>query len=258
VGFNFLILGLGYIFMALSPRFVLVGTTHAGNIGAAARALKTMGLHRLYVVAPKVFPHIHATEMAAGAQDVLMACQVTDTLDEALVGCHLVIGTSARPRHLDLPPLTPRACAALVGSQSDDSEVAIVFGRERTGLTNEELLRCHYHVAIPANPEYSSLNLAQAVQIIAYEWRMQILAPEPLMAPVRPGGQPATSDEIEGLQAQLEQVLLRIHFLKPSNQQVLARMRRLVNRAGLEQKEVRMLRGMLTQVQLSLPSVTHE
>ena len=151
-----------------SIRIVLVGTSHPGNIGSTARAMKTMGLSKLYLVTPEAFPHPKAIGMAAGADDVLVDAIVVDSLELALQGCHLIIATSARPRGLSLPGLLPSESAELVASLPDNTEVAFVFGREYAGLTNAELLHCHYHVHIPASEVYSSLNLSQAVQIIAY------------------------------------------------------------------------------------------
>lgn len=234
-----------------SIRIVLVSTSHPGNIGSTARAMKTMGLSTLYLVNPKSFPDLKAKEMAAGADDVLDAAVVTNTLDEALIGCQLILGTSARPRGLSLPGLIPASCAELVNQQPDNTQVAIVFGREHAGLTNEELLKCHYHINIPSNPDYSSLNLAQAVQIIAYELRMKLLSPSAQVA-LR-NEEPATADEIEQFYEHLKEVFIEINFLKPSNpRRLMQRVRRLFNRINLEKMEVSILRGMLSQVQKSL------
>lgn len=234
-----------------SIRVVLVATSHPGNIGSTARALKTMGLNRLYLVTPDFFPDLVACEMAAGADDVLNDAVVTNSLDDALHGCQLVIATSARPRGLSLPGLTPNACAKLVCEQPDKTEVAIVFGRERSGLTNDELLRCHYHINIPSNPEYSSLNLAQAVQIVAYELRMALLQPGALVS--HHEEELATHNEIEHFYAHLAEVLGSVNFLKPHNpHRVQQRIRRLFNRAGLERMEVAILRGILSHVQKAL------
>lgn len=235
-----------------SIRIVLVATSHPGNIGSAARAMKTMGLHHLYLVTPKSFPDQKAYEMAAGADDVLNKVRVTASLDDALKGCELVLATSARPRGIALPGLTPAACAELVSKQPDNTEVAIVFGREHAGLTNEELLRSNYHVNIPSNPEYSSLNLAQAVQIIAYELRMKLLSPVAEVG-LRQDRQ-ATVEEIEQFYAHLHEVLVAIEFLKPTNptKRLQQRIRRLFNRTQLEHMEISILRGILSQVQYAL------
>ena len=157
--------------MLQNIRIVLVETSHTGNMGSVARAMKTMGLTNLWLVNPLVKPDSQAIALAAGASDVIGNAQIVDTLDEALAGCSLVVGTSARSRTLPWPMLDPRECGLKSVSEAEQAPVALVFGRERVGLTNDELQKCHYHVAIAANPEYSSLNLAMAVQVIAYEWR---------------------------------------------------------------------------------------
>lgn len=238
-----------------SIRIVLVATSHPGNIGSSARAMKTMGLHRLYLVTPKSFPDPKAYEMAAGADNVLEEAIVVDSLDEALKGCQLVLATSARPRGVALPGLTPKDCADLLCQKPDDTEIAIVFGREHAGLTNEELLRSHYHINIPSNPEYSSLNLSQAVQIIAYELRMKLLLPKAEVELRQ--DRLATADEIEQFYNHLNEVMVAIEFLKPTNptKRLQQRIRRLFNRTGLEHMEVSILRGILSQVQYALKTV---
>lgn len=234
-----------------SIRIVLVATSHPGNIGSTARAMKTMGLNSLYLVNPKSFPDYKAKEMAAGADDVLEQAVVTGSLEEALAGCQLILATSARPRGLSLPGLLPVSGAELIGKQADNTQVAIVFGREHAGLTNEELLKCHYHINIPSNPDYSSLNLAQAVQIIAYEIRMNLLSPKAEVSLRR--DEYATADEIEQFYDHLKDVFIEIQFLKTSNpRRLMQRVRRLFNRVILEKMEVSILRGMLSQVQKSL------
>ncbi len=242
-----------------SIRVVLVATSHPGNIGSTARAMKTMGLSKLYLVSPKSFPDQQATDLAAGADDVLASAVITNTLDEALKGCQLILATSARPRGISLPGLTPAGCAQLVGVQPDNTEIALVFGRENSGLTNEELLRSHYHVNIPSNPEYSSLNLSQAVQIIAYELRMNLLAPK---AEVELSRQDrlATADEIEQFHEHLRKVMIAMDFLKSTKptRRLQQRIRRIFNRAQLEYKEVTILRGMLSQVQYLLKKGVEE
>ncbi|QMT60085.1 tRNA (cytosine(32)/uridine(32)-2'-O)-methyltransferase TrmJ [Legionella sp. PC997] len=234
-----------------SIRIILVATSHPGNIGSTARAMKTMGLNSLYLVNPKSFPDYKAKEMAAGADDLLESAVVTESLDEALIGCQLILGTSARPRGLSLPGLIPASCADLISQQTEDTQIAIVFGREHAGLTNEELLKCHYHIHIPSNPEYGSLNLAQAVQIVAYELRMKLLAPKAEVSLRQ--DEYATADEIEQFYEHLRDVFIEIQFLKASNpRRLMQRVRRLFNRVNLEKMEVNLLRGMLSQVQKSL------
>lgn len=234
-----------------SIRIILVATSHPGNIGSTARAMKTMGLSSLYLVKPKSFHDYKAKEMAAGADDLLDSAIVTETLEDALIGCQLILGTSARPRGLSLPGLLPASCADLISQQADNTQIAIVFGREHAGLTNEELLKCHYHIHIPSNPEYGSLNLAQAVQIIAYELRMKVLAPKAEVALRQ--DESATADEIEQFYEHLREVFIEIQFLKASNpRRVMQRVRRLFNRVSLEKMEVNLLRGMLSHVQKSI------
>ncbi|KTC66114.1 RNA methyltransferase (plasmid) [Legionella adelaidensis] len=232
-------------------RIILIATTHPGNIGSTARAMKTMGLSDLYLVAPKMFPHLKAYEMAAGAEDILHAAKVVPSLSEALKDCEIALATSARAREIGLPGFTPSQAASFIAEQKNNSTVAIVFGREHAGLTNEELLQCQYHINIPSNPEYSSLNLSQAVQIIAYEIRMKCLNPEINVATNK--SEKATLDEIEQFHRHLQEVLLEIGFLKPSNpKKLIQRLRRLFNRAKLEKIEVNILRGILSQVQYCL------
>jgi tRNA (cytidine32/uridine32-2'-O)-methyltransferase len=234
-----------------SIRVVLVATSHPGNIGSTARAMKTMGLQRLYLVSPRSFPDRWANELAAGADDVLQQAIVSDTLMAALQGCQLILATSARPRDMDLPGLIPSTAAELISQQPDDTEIAIVFGREHAGLTNDELLHCHYHIHIPSHPEFSSLNLAQAVQIIAYELRVRSLSPN-VKTEMRPT-QLAHVEAVEQFYDHLREVLIEIHFLKPSNpKKLLQRLRRLFNRTKLEATEVNILRGILTSIQRAL------
>lgn len=234
-----------------SVRVVLVATSHPGNIGSTARAMKTMGLTSLYLVKPKSFPDYKANEMAAGSDDILQNAIVVETMEEALAGCQLILATSARPRGLALQGLLPSEAAKLVCEKSDETQVALVFGREHAGLTNEELLKCHYHIHIPSNPDYSSLNLAQAVQIIAYELRMMLLAPKAEVA--SKADAEATAEQVEQFYDHLKEVLIEIQFLKASNpRRLMQRVRRLFNRVQLEQMEVSILRGILSQIHKSL------
>jgi tRNA (cytidine32/uridine32-2'-O)-methyltransferase len=238
-------------------RIVLVGTQHPGNIGAAARAIKTMGLDRLVLVAPQRFPHADASAMAAGADDVLAAAPRVETLAEAVADCRLVLGCTARSRRVPLEELLPRIAAARACDMAlDGGEVAVVFGRERTGLENEELQLCHAAVHIPANPDYSSLNLAAAVQVLSYELRLALLATgaaQATGAPVRAAGhpdQPASHAQIEGLFEQLAQTLDDIDFHKgraPAS--AMRKLRRLFLRSDLGEREVRLLRGILADAQ---------
>lgn len=235
---------------------VLVNTSHPGNIGGAARAMKTMGLSRLYLVQPEDFPSPVADARASGATDILAAASVVDTLEEALSGCSLVLGTSARDRRIPWPLLDPRECGhTCVEQAGQGGEVALVFGREYAGLTNEELQRCQFHVHIPSDPQFGSLNLAAAVQVLAYEVRMSWLAAEGLPSKVEKlettamlNAQPATMDELELYYSHLEQTLVEIGFLDPEKpRHLMARLRKLYGRAGISKLEMNILRGILTE-----------
>ncbi len=234
--------------MSGTIRIVLVETSHPGNMGAAARALKTMGLEDLVLVNPAQFPHVDAAARASGAVDILERARVTATLDEALAGCALVAGSSARRRDIGPPHLAPQECAMRLTAAAARQDVALVFGRERTGLTNEELGRCNLLVNIPANPEYSSLNLAAAVQVLCYELMLaQAAAPAAADAPDTPL---ATADEMERLYEHLESAALETGFLDPAKpKHLMRRLRRLFNRAQPDQNEVNILRGLLSALQ---------
>lgn len=232
-----------------SLRVVLVGTLHSGNIGAAARAMKNMGLRRLYLVAPAEFPHREASYRAVQATDVLESAVVTRTLEEAVAECSLVIGTSARERRIPLPQLGPRQLGPLCLHEHRGEEVALVFGREDSGLSNEELRLCHWHVHVPTSAEYSSLNLAAAVQLLCYELRMCALEGTTVLADPAWDEPPATIDGMERFYEHLERTLTDISFLDPAApRQLMARLRRLFNRVRLDQMELNILRGMLTEV----------
>jgi tRNA (cytidine32/uridine32-2'-O)-methyltransferase len=237
-------------------RIVLVGTTHPGNIGATARAMKSMELDKLYLVAPKNFPHVDATARAAGADDLLATAKVTKTLDEAIADCNLIVGTSARLRALPLRLVSPQQGAEIIKTQSANTEVAILFGRENNGLTNEELLRCHYHINIPTNSDFTSLNLASAVQIIAYELYTVInsqISQNSLVHKQSAVDELATAKDIALFYQQLQQTLIGINFLNSHNShQLMQRLHRLFNRAMLEKKEINILRGILSKVLSSL------
>jgi tRNA (cytidine32/uridine32-2'-O)-methyltransferase len=239
---------------------VLVGTQHPGNIGAAARALKTMGFSRLVLVAPERFPHADAVAMAAGADDLLASAVRVDTLAEAVADCRLVLGCTARSRRIALDEYSPREAAARALSVAGTgAEVAIVFGRERTGLDNDELQLCHAAVHIPANPIYSSLNLAAAVQVLAYELRVMFSmegAPEAVpLARAQPGDEarsepPATHAELESFFSQLADTLDAIDFHKGRTPETAMRkLRRIFLRAELDARELRLLRGVLADAQ---------
>lgn len=233
-------------------RIVLVNTTHPGNIGGAARAMKNMGLSRLYLVAPKEYPADRAVWRAANALDVLDNAVVVESLDEAIAGCGLVVGTSARERRIPWPLLNPRECGERVWQESVEHEVAIIFGREDRGLTNEELHKCTYHVHIPSNPEYSSLNLAAAVQVLSYEVRMASLADADGKLPPLTDWDvpPARIEDLEMYFQHLEQALVDIGFHDRDNpRQTMARLRRLYSRIRMDEMELSILRGVLTAMQ---------
>ncbi len=233
-------------------RIVLVGTQHPGNIGAAARALKTMGLARLVLVAPEDFPTDEAYRRAAGADDLLADAVVVGTLAEAVADCQHVLGCTARSRRVQLEELSPRQAGEQAVRLAGQGEVALVFGRERTGLSNEELQLCHAAVHIPANPEYSSLNLAAAVQVLCYELRLALLAGQPAATPVPeyPDQAPAAHALMEGFFEQLGQTLDDIDFHKGrAPDSAMRKLRRLFLRAHPSEQEVRLLRGILADAQ---------
>lgn len=241
-------------------RVVLVEPSHPGNIGAVARAMKNMGVVELVLVSPASFSGEEARVRASGADDVLEHARVVSDLGEAVADCVEVIGTSARSRSLTWPLLNPRDCGARVLSQRRVGPVALVFGREDNGLSNDELWRCHYHVQVPANPQFSSLNLAMAVQVVLYEVRMQSLFDgddaadvhwQSTESPADAGWDelPATADDMERLMGHLEQTLTTTGFHDPERpRQLMVRMRRLFQRAHPDRMEMNILRGILASV----------
>ncbi len=227
-------------------RVVLVNTSHTGNIGSAARAMKTMGLSDLYLVDPIQPPDGKSSAMAAGAGDVLGNATTVATLEEAVAGCGLVVGTSARSRTHSWPMLDPRQCGEKMIAEVPKYPVALVFGRENNGLTNEELQQCHYHVCIPANPEYSSLNLAMAVQTLSYEVRMAWLSKDTINE--EPNEYPL-SDDLERFYQHLESSLMGTGFVVKNHPGlVMTKLRRLFNRARPESQELNILRGILSSI----------
>lgn len=232
-----------------SVRIVLVNTSDCRNIGSAARAMKTMGLKNLTLVDPIEMPNGQAQALAAGATDVLADLTVVDTLEEAVKDCGLVVGTSARSRTLPWPMLEPRECGEKMIAEAPQYPVALVFGRESSGLTNEELQLCHFHVQIPANPEYSSLNLAMAVQTLSYEVRMAFLAQENAQYEKEETEYPVV-EETERMFEHFEQALKATGFIVPSHPGlVMTKLRRFLNRARPDVKEVKMMRGILASVE---------
>jgi tRNA (cytidine32/uridine32-2'-O)-methyltransferase len=229
-------------------KIVLVNTSHPGNIGSAARAMKTMGLTDLVLVSPKLFPHDKALEMASNAADVVHQATVVPDLETAIADCDLVVGTSTRSRSIPWPLLTPRSFAEKVKTHPTSSKIAVIFGREQSGLTNEELHKCHFHIQIPSNPDYSSLNLASAVQIIAYE--LQVMSLDDNLPPAEWDYPPANAAQMEGFYQHLEVVLTELDFLKSeAPRQLMTRLRRLFYRANPDVMEMNILRGFLKAIQ---------
>lgn len=237
----------------LAPiRIVLVATRHPGNIGSSARAMLTMGLTDLVLVRPCRFPDPEATALASNAAGVLERARIVETLEEAVADCGWVIGSSSRPRHLGDEPLPPWAAAQRLVAASMGAPVALVFGSERSGLTNEEIEHCAATTMIPANPDYASLNLASAVQIYAYELRKAAVRERPPVSAKddHPWYRPATAEQMEHFYQHLERVLLATGFLDPGNPRLLMRrLRQLFHRARPDLNEVNILRGILTSVE---------
>ena len=245
-------------------RIVMVNTTLPANIGSALRAMKTMGLTKLVLVAPKTYPHPDIDALAAGATDLIEHIQIVDTLEDAIKDCHIVFGTSARSRTIPWPLLDARPAAelSLKAVSESQQEVAVIFGREDRGLTNEELAMANYHVTIPVNSDYGVLNVAQAIQVICYE--MRIAAMNFVENPVDPEAQMHVTDDIdmqwdeplvtheqmEQFYPHLEKMLAEIEFMDPKNPRLLPlRLRRLFGRIQLDRMEYHLLRGIFTRVQ---------
>ncbi|NHB58568.1 RNA methyltransferase [Acinetobacter sp. 194] len=245
-------------------RIVMVNTTLPANIGSALRAMKTMGLCKLVLVAPKTYPHPDIDALAAGASDLIDQIQIVETLEDAIKDCHLVFGTSARTRTIPWPLLDARPAAqkSMQAVIEDQQEIAVVFGREDRGLTNEELALANYHVTIPVNTEYGVLNVAQAIQIICYEMRMA--AVEHMDTPVDTDATMQVTDEesmhwdeplvtheqMEQFYPHIEKMLAEIEFLDPKNPRLLPlRLRRLFGRIQLDRMEYHLLRGIFSRVQ---------
>lgn len=229
-------------------RIVLVEPSHPGNIGAVARAMKTMGLSRLYLVNPLRFPDEEAVVRAGRAVEILDNAVICSHLNEALVDSGLVFGTSSRDRALDWPAMSPEGAAQKASGVLDSTEVAFLFGRERTGLTNEELAACHMQINIPTNPDYPSLNLASAVQIVTYEIYKQ-LSQQVKQSVAKEKGLLAANQDIASFYRHLEKTLIDIEFLDPVvPKHLMTRLKRLFGKAELEQQEINILRGILTAI----------
>jgi len=231
-------------------RVVLSHPSHPGNIGAAARAMKTMGLSRLVLVDPKLFPDAQADAMAAGATDVLVEAQVVPTLAEALTGTVLAVAMTARRRELAVPALWVRDAAAELAAGAAAGEVALVFGNETSGLSNDELAMCRRWAMIPVSPEFSSLNLAAAVQVACYELRLA--ARDPGLPPAISGaGEVASHEEVERLIAHIERAAIASEFLDPASpKRLIPRLRRMFARAVPEKEEVAILRGLFAALEV--------
>lgn len=230
-------------------KIVLVETSHAGNIGAVARAMKNMTMTNLALVAPKLFPCAEATARAAGADDILARANVYDNLSDAITDCQLVIGASARSRTISWPEITPRECAAKVVHQPEQ-KVAIVFGRENSGLKNHELDLCQFLLHIPCNSEYSSLNVAAAVQVVCYELFVATGTKQDVLVGDKGERPLATAQQMELFYEHLQQTLLDIGFMHPDkSRSIMRRLRRIYNRTLLDTKELDILRGILKMAQ---------
>lgn len=231
-------------------RVVLVRTFHPGNIGSAARSMKTMGLSDLYLVAPKDYPSDEAIKLSAGASDVLNNASVVSTLDEAILDCTVIIASTARPRGYDLPELSPEAAAEMLTNTAKQSPVALIFGPERMGLHNDDIKLAKYRVTIPANPDYSSLNMAAAVQTLSYEiFKASISAEKTTTKPAR---ELPNSEQVELFYQHLETVLKDISFLRPHQGETMQRLRQLTTRAEPDTVELNILRGILSSTQKTL------
>ncbi|MFZ6722981.1 RNA methyltransferase [Undibacterium sp. Ji49W] len=232
-------------------RFILVETSHPGNIGAAARAVKNMGFSELVLVNPRfedALQHPEAVALASGAQDILGKARIVGTIEEALQGCEYVAAVSARLREFSPPVITPRHFAEDM-VQRQPAQIALIFGNERYGLPNEIVMNCHVLINIPANPLYSSLNLAQAIQLLAYECRMAFDTDVPVASNIGFQGQMASAEEIDGMYRHLEQALVAIQFLDPDNpKKLMPRLKRMLARAELEAEEVNILRGIARKI----------
>ena len=228
-------------------RIVLVNPSHPGNIGAVARAMKNMGLSRLCLVAPVNFPHQQALDRAAGAEDILAQASIYDELAQALAGCQFTYAASARSRRLEWAECNARQCAQQIVQMPLTEETALVFGRESSGLTNEELAQCQSRVYIPTDEQFSSLNLAAAVQVLVYELRMAWLLSH--SSPLPSTRILAPHEAVAGFYQHLETTLIQLKFLNPKHpKKLMQRLQRLFNRAQMEMTEVNILRGILTSI----------
>ena len=231
-------------------KIVLVETSHPGNIGAVARAMKNMSMTNLCLVAPKIFPCAEATSRAAGADDILARAQVYESLQAAIADCQLVIGASARSRTISWPEISPRECADLAATKNSNQKIAIIFGRENSGLKNHELDLCHFLLRIPCNTEYSSLNIAAAVQVVCYELFVASHTQRPVIIGDSEKKIKATAQQVESFYTHLAETLSDIGFMHPDkSKSIMRRLRRIYNRTQLDTKELDILRGILRMSQ---------
>ena len=231
-------------------RFVLMGTTHSGNIGAAARAMKTMGIHDLALVKPEDFPSAQATSRASGADDLLFKAEICESIDEAIKPCKLVIGTTARKRHLDIPVIDARQAAKILLQESQANKVALVFGKERYGMTNEEVERCHYLVRLPTVESFSSLNLASAIQVLAYECRMAELEAKETGEVVTVEDDCVDAEKMESFYEHYFDVMEKALYLrKEGHDSIKTKIRIMYNRIRPKKHEIDILRGFLSKLE---------
>jgi len=231
-------------------KIILVETSHPGNIGAVARAMKNMNISNLWLVSPKIFPSAEATSRASGADDILARATVCSSLQEAIADCNMVIGASARCRTISWPEMTPRECAKKIAITEPGNKVAIIFGRENSGLKNHELDLCHFLLRIPCNSEYSSLNIAAAVQVVCYELFIAAGRQEAIVIGDRGKTPKATATQMESFYTHLYQALTDIGFMHPDkSKSIMRRLRRIYNRIELDIKELDILRGILRMSQ---------
>lgn len=239
--------------MTNNIRFVLMGTTHAGNIGAAARAMKTMGINDMALVNPEGFPSAEATSRASGADDLLTKADVCKSIDEAIANTKLVIGTTARKRHMDIPVIDARQAAELLIAEAKLNKVALVFGKERYGMTNEEVERCHYLVRLPTVENFSSLNLAAAIQVLAYECRMAALGKSENKYPEKVEDDHVDAAKMESFFAHYFDVMEKALYLrKEGHESLKTKIRLMYNRIRPKKHEIDILRGFLTKLDKKL------
>ena len=239
--------------MSENIRFVLMGTTHSGNIGAAARAMKTMGITDLALVKPEDFPSAQATSRASGADDLLFNADVCQTVDQAIKDSKLVIGTTARKRHLDIPVIDAREAASMLVKESQSHQVSLIFGKERYGMTNEEVERCHYLVRLPTVESFSSLNLASAVQVLSYECRMAAMQNTHKPEALELDDGRVNAEVMEGFYQHYFNVMEKALYLrKEGHESLKTKIRLLYNRSRLKRHEIDILRGFLSKLDKKL------